>query len=104
MMRTVLLLLAVSAHAEDLAAGKFLVAHRDLPDPNFAQTVVLLLHYDEEGAMGLIVNRQTKLPMSRALKPLKDAQSRSDPVFAAGLSDPRMKIEIEVTAKKSQSS
>jgi putative AlgH/UPF0301 family transcriptional regulator len=84
MMRALLLLLAVSAHAEDLAAGKFLVAHRDLPDPNFAQTVVLLLHYDEEGAMGLIINRQTKLPISRALKPLKDAQTRSDPVYAGG--------------------
>jgi putative transcriptional regulator len=80
-----LLLFGVAAHAEDPAAGKFLVAHRDLGDPNFAQTVVLLLHYDEdEGAMGLIVNRQTKLPISRALKPLKDAQTRSDPVYLGG--------------------
>lgn len=40
--------------------GKFLVAARDLEDPNFAQTVVLLLHYDAEGAMGLIINRPTQ--------------------------------------------
>ena len=85
MMRAVLLLLAVSVHAEDLAVGKFLVAHRDLGDPNFAETVVLLLHYDEdEGAMGLIVNRQTKLPISRALKPLKDAEGHSDLVYLGG--------------------
>jgi putative transcriptional regulator len=87
MMRVVLsvLLLGVAVHAEDLAAGKFLVAHRDLGDPNFAQTVVLLLHYDEdEGAMGLIINRQTKLPISRALKLLKDTQTRSDPVYLGG--------------------
>jgi putative transcriptional regulator len=79
------LLLAVSVHAEDLAAGKFLIAHRELGDPNFAETVVLLLHYgDEEGAMGLIVNRQTRLPISRALKPLKEAVGHSDPVYLGG--------------------
>lgn len=78
-------LLGMAAHAEDLAVGKFLVANRDLGDPNFAETVVLLLHYDEEeGAMGLIVNRQTKLPISRALKPLKEAQNHSDPVYLGG--------------------
>jgi len=85
MMRALLLLLAVSVQAEDLAPGKFLVAHRDLHDPNFAETVILLLHYDEdEGAMGLIINRQTKVPISRALKSLKEAEGRSDPIYLGG--------------------
>src|ERR1017187_2357596 len=34
---------AQSIRAEDLEAGKFLVASKDLGDPNFAQTVVLLV-------------------------------------------------------------
>jgi len=34
--------------AADRARGTFLVASRDLGDPNFAGTVVLLLNFDEE--------------------------------------------------------
>lgn len=50
------------------AAGKFLVASRELPDPNFAQSVVLLIQYDAKGAMGLIINRETKVPLSRVFE------------------------------------
>ena len=38
-------------------AGKFLVAKPILQDPNFAQTVVLILRHNGEGAFGLVVNR-----------------------------------------------
>src|SRR5262245_828720 len=41
-------------------AGSFLVAKPILPDPNFAQTVVLMLRHNEEGAFGLVINRPTK--------------------------------------------
>ena len=42
------------------AAGKLLVANPLLPDPNFDRTVVLLLAYDEQGAVGLVLNRPTE--------------------------------------------
>jgi len=38
-------------------SGSFLVARPSLLDPNFRQTVVLLLEHTREGALGLIVNR-----------------------------------------------
>jgi putative transcriptional regulator len=38
-------------------AGSFLVARPVLRDPNFAQTVVLLLAHNENGAFGVVVNR-----------------------------------------------
>jgi putative transcriptional regulator len=38
-------------------AGSFLVARPVLRDPNFAQTVVVLLAHDDNGALGLVVNR-----------------------------------------------
>lgn len=41
-------------------AGSFLVAKPVLQDPNFVQTVVLLLRHNEEGAFGLVVNRPAK--------------------------------------------
>lgn len=39
--------------------GSFLVARPVLQDPNFRQTVVLLLQHGAEGAFGLVVNRPT---------------------------------------------
>jgi len=38
-------------------AGSFLVAKAILRDPNFARTVVFMLAHNDEGALGLIVNR-----------------------------------------------
>src|SRR3990170_3964995 len=43
--------------AEPLGKGKFLVAARNLVDPNFSETVVLLLDYGGHGAVGLVINR-----------------------------------------------
>ena len=38
-------------------AGRLLVATPDLEDPNFRQTVVYMIHHDDSGAMGLVINR-----------------------------------------------
>ena len=73
-----------SKNAKDLGAGKLLVASRGLGDPNFAQTVVLLVHYDSEGVVGLILNRRTDVALSRVLAELKAAKHRSDPVYLGG--------------------
>ena len=44
-------------------AGKLLVASPHLIDPNFYRTVVLLLlHDNEDGALGLVINRETSEP------------------------------------------
>ena len=52
----------------DLRSGIFLVASPTLRDPNFARTVVLLCeHEDEEGSMGLVVNRPSDLKLSQTL-------------------------------------
>ena len=38
-------------------AGQFLVASPHLKDPNFSRTVVLMLQHEEQGALGVIINR-----------------------------------------------
>jgi putative transcriptional regulator len=43
-----------------LAPG-FLVAFPHLMDPNFRQSVVLLLHHDAAGAMGIVVNHESPI-------------------------------------------
>jgi len=75
---------AQSTRIEELAPGKLLVAPRGAPDPNFAETVVLLIDYSQEGAMGLIVNRETSVPLSKALQELKGTKGRSEPAFSGG--------------------
>jgi putative transcriptional regulator len=45
--------------------------------------VVLLVRYDEKGALGLILNRRTDVPLSRVLD-LDAAKNRSDPVYLGG--------------------
>ena len=78
-----------AAQAPELAAGTFLVSSRDLGDPNFSETVVLLLRYaDEQGAMGLIVNRRTDLPLSRVFEDLKPAKGRTDLAYMGGPVEP----------------
>jgi putative AlgH/UPF0301 family transcriptional regulator len=77
------------AQAPELAAGTFLVAGRDLGDPNFSETVILVLRYDEEeGAMGLIVNRRTDLPLSRVFEDVKGAKGRKDLAYMGGPVEP----------------
>jgi putative transcriptional regulator len=73
------------AQTEDLAIGKLLVASRDLGDPNFAKTVILLVHYTEgQGAVGLVLNKRTDVPVSRVFHDLKEASGRKEPVYIGG--------------------
>lgn len=73
-----------SKNPDDLAVGKLLVASRDLADPIFAKTVILLVHHDAGGVLGLILNRRTKVPLSHVLDKLEVAKDRSDPVYLGG--------------------
>ena len=68
---------------KDLGIGKLLVASRGLGDPHFSGTVILLVHYDEKGVVGLFLNRRTDVPLSQVLD-LKAAKDRSDPVYLGG--------------------
>ena len=73
-----------SKDAKDLGVGKLLVASRDLADPNFAQTVILLVHSDDQGVVGLILNRRTDVALSRVLEGLPGAKDRSDRAYLGG--------------------
>ena len=41
------------------ATGMLLVATEELRDPRFSETVILLLHYGPDGAVGVAINRPT---------------------------------------------
>lgn len=73
-----------SKNPKDVSAGKLLVASRGLPDPDFAETVILLVHCDADGVVGLILNRRTNVPLSQVLDRLDAAKGRSDLVYLGG--------------------
>lgn len=53
----VILLAPAEGAAQLPAPGMFLVATDEVRGPFFRETVVLLLHYDDSGAQGLVINR-----------------------------------------------
>jgi len=67
-----------------LASGHFLVASQKLMDPNFSETVVLLVEYGQHGAMGVIINRPTEVKLATVLPDMQGVQKREDTVFIGG--------------------
>lgn len=82
-----LMLSAVPPAAADAvgpAAGKFLVATGVIRGPTFAESVILLLHYDATGAAGLIVNRRTDVALDDALSDLDAADGYDGSLYYGG--------------------
>ena len=75
---------AQSKRPEDLAVGKILVTPHDAPDQLFAESVIVLVQYGETGALGLMINKRTTVPISRALEGISGASKHSEPVFVGG--------------------
>lgn len=65
-------------------AGRLLVAAPAMADPNFARTVVFLLDHDEEGTLGLVVNRPSQVPVGAVLPPWDGRTTGTDVLFTGG--------------------
>jgi putative transcriptional regulator len=57
----------VTAYTPEPARGRLLVATAELDDPNFEGTVVLLLEHGPDGALGVVLNRPSELPVHEAM-------------------------------------
>lgn len=64
--------------------GHFLVAGPRLRDPNFFKSVVLVVEHNEEGAMGLVVNRPSAVTVVSALAGHFDLPCASGFVYQGG--------------------
>jgi putative transcriptional regulator len=68
----------------ELSRGVFLIAAEKLLDPNFSETIVLLLEYGPEGAMGLVINRPTDIRLSEALPEIRELRRSKKTVYVGG--------------------
>jgi len=79
--------------------GTFLVASDSLQDPRFRQSVVLLLRHDDQGAMGLIVNRPTRFVLGKVLPEAEALADRPDRLYFGGPVDLKAVLVLLQTEK-----
>jgi putative transcriptional regulator len=88
-------------HAARLKPGVVLVA-RDLSDPNFNSTVVLICQHGAEGSYGLVLNRPSHMPLSEVFdKPPAWAgdASRKQRIYIGGPVQPEELQILQVTTE-----
>ncbi|AUA13439.1 YqgE/AlgH family protein [Streptomyces malaysiensis subsp. malaysiensis] len=64
--------------------GRLLVATPALADPNFDRAVVLLLDHDEEGSLGVVLNRPTPVGVGDILESWAELAGEPGVVFQGG--------------------
>jgi putative transcriptional regulator len=78
---------------EDSLRGKLLIASPALLDPNFARTVVLITEHNEEGAMGVVLNRPSETEVGEVAPELGPAVA-DEPVFIGGPVQPQALVVL----------
>lgn len=68
--------------------GRLLVALPVLEDPNFERAVVLLLDHDEDGALGVVLNRASDVSLHEALTEWSQLAAQPAVVFGGGPVEP----------------
>lgn len=69
-------------------ANQFLIAMPGLDDPNFSRSVTYICEHNDEGAMGLVINRPIDMELGEVLRQLKvethDDGVEHKPVYIGG--------------------
>ena len=75
-------------------AGRMLVAAPTLTDPNFSRTVVLVLEHNEQGALGVVLNRPSGLSVVEILADWAELASPPSQVFHGGPVSPESALAL----------
>src|SRR5947209_4824293 len=78
----------------DSARGQLLIAGPTLLDPNFFRTVVLVIEHNEEGALGLVLNRPSETTVADAVPQLDDLVDPAEELFIGGPVQPSSVIVL----------
>ncbi len=68
--------------------GQLLIASPSLFDPNFRRSVVLVAHHDEDGAVGLVLNRRSDTRAAQAVPPVADLVDSDATIWLGGPVEP----------------
>jgi putative transcriptional regulator len=64
--------------------GKLLVASPALVDPNFARSVVFITEHNEDGAMGIVLDRPSDTVVGDVVPQLSDVAGADAPIYVGG--------------------
>jgi putative transcriptional regulator len=78
----------------DSLRGHLLIAGAGLWDPNFRRSVVLIGDHDDEGAVGVILNRPAPVPVSEAAPPLAGLVGPDERLFVGGPVQPQAAVVL----------
>lgn len=78
----------------DSARGQLLIAGPSLLDPNFWRTVVLVIEHNEEGALGLVLNRPSETAIGEAVEELDELVGAEELLFIGGPVQPSAVIVL----------
>lgn len=71
-----------------------LVATRVLIDPNFSDSVVLVVDADDDGALGVVLNRPSAVPVSDVLAGWGDVVDEPETLFVGGPVSPEGALAV----------
>lgn len=83
-----------AAAVQPFHVGRLLAATPKLDDPNFERAVVLLLDHDDDGALGVVLNRPSTIPVTEVLGSWADAAADPAVVFGGGPVEPTALVAI----------
>jgi putative transcriptional regulator len=78
----------------DALGGSLLIAGPTLWDPNFRRSVVLIGHHDEDGAVGVVLNRPTEHEVAEAAPPLAALVGPGERLFVGGPVQPQGAVVV----------
>jgi putative transcriptional regulator len=72
--------------------GHLLISSGGLYDPNFRHTVVLVGQHNDEGALGIVLNRALDVTVEEAVPPLASLVDAGAPLFEGGPVQPQSPV------------
>lgn len=89
-------------------ASQLLIAMPGMPDPNFSSTVTLICEHNDEGALGIVINRPLTLTLGGLFEQLEladpDPAAAETPVLMGGPVGPERGFVLHDTAQSYENS
>lgn len=82
--------------AQPSCGGRLLIALPALDDPNFSRSVVLILEHDQDGALGLVLNRPTTTPIEEVLQGWSSLAAEPANLYGGGPVEPQAVVGLAV--------